>query len=295
VAIQPKIFRKQQNRKMKIKVFIFIAFIFSLSIFSQTTNEKYLKADNFLKENNISEAYKIYKEIKPQIQKNDTLYKYVVWYYVGVTTELEKTFRLKEDFNNSLNYGLEALSLIQENKEFFDQAFSEKEPWMTKNIIVSYFGLGKIEEAKKYKEILYKNYKEKTLPKGIDGYFNYDFYKLKDKNIWGYEWYPELPDDRFSSSFTKIVYYVYSTNPDGTDKDQLFRFHVLMYHQDGKNTKFDYLLERQIETDEATISGSYYQYTYKKDIDYKKLKENITEIITKEIEPSSKRTISKKK
>lgn len=280
---------------MKIKVFIFIAFIFSLSIFSQTTNEKYLKADNFLKENNISEAYKIYKEIKPQIQKNDTLYKYVVWYYVGVTTELEKTFRLKEDFNNSLNYGLEALSLIQENKEFFDQAFSEKEPWMTKNIIVSYFGLGKIEEAKKYKEILYKNYKEKTLPKGIDGYFNYDFFKLKDKNIWGYEWYPELPDDRFSSSFTKIVYYVYSTNPDGTDKDQLFRFHVLMYHQDGKNTKFDYLLERQIETDEATISGSYYQYTYKKDIDYKKLKENITEIITKEIEPSSKRTISKKK
>ena len=56
---------------MKIKVFIFITFIFSLSIFSQTTNEKYLKADNFLKENNISEAYKIYKEIKPQIQKND--------------------------------------------------------------------------------------------------------------------------------------------------------------------------------------------------------------------------------
>lgn len=280
---------------MKIKLFIFIAFIFSLIIFSQTTNEKYLKADDFLKENNIPEAYKIYKEIKPQIQKNDTLYKYVIWYYVGTTIELEKTFRLREDFNNSLNYGLEALSLIQENRDLFDQVFAEKEPWMTKNIIVSYFSLGKIEEAKKYKEILYKNYKEKTLPKGIDEYFNYDFFKLKDKNIWGYEWYPELPDDRFSSSFTKIVYYVYSTNPDGTDKDQLVRFHVLMYHQDGKNTKFDYLLERQIETDEATISGSYYQYTYKKDIDYKKLRENIIEIITKDIEPSSRRIISKKK
>ncbi|MDD3773652.1 MAG: hypothetical protein PHC38_13490, partial [Weeksellaceae bacterium] len=76
---------------------------------------------------------------------------------------------------------------------------------------------------------------------------------------------------------------------------QLFRFHVLMYHQDSKNAKFDYLLEKQMETDEATISGSYYQYTYKENIDYKKLKDDIKEIVTKEIEPSSRRTIPKRK
>lgn len=279
------------------KIFIlFISLTISALTFGQTNvNEKYSQAEKLLKADDIKGAYSLLKELKPQVATKDSLYNYVVWYYVATTTEIESEYRKKEDYSNSLKYGLEALQTIQENKQYFDEKFAEKEPWMSKNIIVSYFGLGQVENAKKYKEKLYQGYKDKTLPKGIDGYFNYDFFKLKDKNIWGYEWYPELPDDRFSSSFTKVVYYVYSTNEDGTDKDQLFRFHVLMYHQDSKDTKFDYLLERQIETDEATISGSYYQYTYKKDIDYKKLKEDIKEIVTKEIEPSSRRVIQKQK
>lgn len=66
-----------------------------------------------------------------------------------------------------------------------------------------------------------------------------------------------------------------------------------MFHQDSKDAIFDYLLEKQMETNEATISGSYYQYTYNADIDYKKLKEDIKEIISKEIEPSSRRTMPK--
>ncbi|MEZ4805201.1 MAG: hypothetical protein R2852_06895 [Bacteroidia bacterium] len=153
-----------------------------------------------------------------------------------------------------------------------------------KNLIVSYFGLGQIEKAKKHKDILYKAYKQKKLPEGIDGYFNFHFFKFKDKNIWGYEWYPKLPKDRISSSFTKIVYYVYSTNPDGTDNEQLYRFHVLMFHKISKETKFDYLLVKKVETDKGLISSSYYQYTYLEDIDYKKLSDDIKEILTNEIE-----------
>jgi hypothetical protein len=264
--------------------------------FSQINfRDKYLKADSLLKANNTYEAYTIFKEIQPQIEKTDTLYNYVVWYYIGATSQLEKESVMKEDYTNSLKYGLEALKLIQDNKEYFDPKFAEREQWMIKNIIVSYFGLGQLDEVKKYKDVLYKGYKEKTLPKGIDVYFNFDFFKLGDKNIWGYEWYPELPDDRFSSSFTKVVYYVYSTNTDGSDNQQLYRFHVLMFHQDSKDAKFDYLLERQQETDEATVSGSYYKYTYKKDIDYKKLKEDIKEIINSNLQPDTRRTIPKRK
>lgn len=221
------------------------------------------------------------------------MYNYVTWYYEATTSHLENENRLNENYQNSLNFGLEALEIIQKNKQYFNEKFAEKEPWMIKNIIVSYFGLGQIEEAKKYKDILYQSYKDKTLPKGIDGYFNFDFFKFKDKNVWGYEWFHDLPKNRFSSSFTKVVYYVYSTNEDGSDKEQLYRFHVLMFHKDNKDIKFDYLLERQIETEEATISGSYYQYTYTEDIDYKKLKTDIVEILTNEIEPSSRRTVPK--
>jgi hypothetical protein len=286
----------QKNEKMKRIIISFICVTLSALTFGQTdVNEKYEQVEKLLKADDTKGAYSLLKEIKLHLETEDSLYQYVVWYYVATASELESEYRRKEDYSNSLKYGLEALQAIQENKEYFDEKFAEREPWMNKNIIVSYFGLGQIENAKKYKEKLYQGFKDKKLPEGIDGYFNFDFFKLKDKNIWGYEWYPELPDDRFSGSFTKVVYYVYSTNEDGTDKDQLFRFHVLMFHQDSKNSKFDYLLERQIETDIAIVSGSYYQYTYKKDIDYKKLKEDIKEIVTQEIEPSTRRTIHKRK
>jgi len=257
--------------------------------------KKYHTADSLLETNNFSGAYNIFKEIEPKCDKKDTLYSYILWYYVGATSELEKQNRTSEKFDKSLQFGLEALTLIEKGKSYFDEKFASREYWMQKNLVVSYFGLGQIENAIKRKDILYKAYKDKKLPDGLDENFNFSFFRCEDKNIWGYEWYPELPEDRFSSSFTKIVYYVYSTNPDRTDKDELFRFHVLMYHQDSKKAKFDYLLEKQVETNEAKISGSYYQYTYKKDIDYKKLKDDIKEIVTKEIEPSSKRTIPKRK
>jgi hypothetical protein len=278
---------------MKYIAFL-VALVTSTSMMGQTKiKEQYLKADSLLQAGDTKGAYNLFKELKQQVETKDTLYNYVVWYYVSATTKLESDYRKKEDYTNSLNYGLEALDIIQGNKQFFDEKFAEREQWMTKNIIVSYFGLEKFDEAKKYKDKLYQEYTNKTLPKGIDGYFNFDFFRLNEKNIWGYEWYPEIPEDRFSSSFTKVVYYVYSTNPDGTDKDQLFRFHVLMFHQDSKDAKFDYLLEKQMETDKATVSGSYYKYTYAKDIDYKKLRNDIKEIVTKGIEPDSRRTILK--
>lgn len=278
-----------------IKILFFLLLTTAFSFGQNLSIEKYQKAEDLLKANEILSAYKIFKELNSQVSKTDTLYNYVTWYYEATTSHLESENRLKEKYQTSLKYGLEALNIIQSNKEYFNQSFAEKEPWMVKNIIVSYFGLGQIDDAKKYKDILYQSYKDESLPKGIDSYFNFDFFKFNDKNVWGYEWYPELPDDRFSSSFTKVVYYVYNTNEDGTDNEQLYRFHVLMYHQENKDTKFDYLLERQIETDEATISGSYYQYVYKKDIDYKKLKSDIIEILTNKIEPSSRRTIPKRK
>lgn len=277
-----------------ILTFIFLA-VTSMAFAQTDILIKYQSAESLLQENKFLDAYNIFKEIEAKCNTKDTLYPNILWYYVGSTTELEKQNRLNEKFDKSLQYGLEALNLIEKGKKYFDHKFALREYWMHKNIIVSYFGLGEINKAKKHKDILYAAYKKKKLPDGIDGYFNFDYFKLDDKNIWGYEWYPELPKDRFSSSFTKIVYYVYSTNPDGTDKDQLYRFHVLMFHQVNKNTKFDYLLEKQFETDNANISGSYYQYTYKEDIDYKKLKEDVIEIVTKGIEPSTRRTIMKRK
>jgi len=281
--------------KTKIYFLIAISILSTNLLFSQTNtiNEIYADASNLLKENKIEKAYELYKKLYSKVDSQDTLKNYITWYYIGTASELESQSRMNENFEKSLTYGLESLKLIQDNKSNFNESFAEREPWMIKNIIVSYFGLNNFDKAKEYKSILYKRYNENNLPKGIDNYFNFDFFRLGDKNIWGYEWFAELPENRFSSSFTKVIYYVYSTNPDGSDKEQLYRFHVLMFHQDPKDAKFDYILERQIETDKGMVSGSYYQYTYKEDIDYKKLRNDIIEIVTKEIEPDTRRTISK--
>lgn len=277
-----------------ILTFIFLL-IATFTIGQKENLTKYQTADSLLRAEDYIDAYNILKEIEVKCDQKDTLYGNILWYYLGAIWELEDQNRNKEQFETSIKFGLEALELMKKGKSLFNEEFTTREFWMHKNLIVSYFGLNQFDKAEKHKDILYKAYKHNRLPKGIDNYFNFDFFKMNDKNIWGYEWYQELPQDRFSSSFTKIVYYVYSTNPDGTDKDQLYRFHVLMFHQDSKKAKFDYLLERQLETEEATISGSYYQYTYKEDIDYQKLRDDIKEIISKEIEPSSRRTILKQK
>lgn len=280
---------------MKKYLTILLLSVSAVTFGQSEISQKYQTANSLLQKGNFVESVKILREIEASCDKMDTLYNYILWYYVGVTTELENQNRMTEKFDSSLKYGLEALELIKKGRSRFDEKFAAREYWMTKNIIVSYSGLGQYDAAKKYSDFLYKSYKDKTLPDGIDGYFNFDFFKLNGHNVWGYEWYPELPNDRFSSSFTKIVYYVYSTNPDGSDKDQLYRFHVLMFHQSSQDAKFDYLLEKQTETDEVILSGSYYQYTYKADIDYKKLKNDVKEIITKGIEPSSRRSIPKRK
>jgi hypothetical protein len=255
---------------------------------------KYNTADSLLRIDQYLEAYKILKEIEPKCNKKDTLYDNILWYYVSATSQLEYQNRMNEEFEISLKYELEALELIEKGKSRFDEKFASREFWMHKNIIVSYFGLGQLDKAQKHKDILYKAHKEKKLPKGIDEYFNFTFFKWEDKNIWGYEWYEELPEDRSSKSFSKIVYYVYSTNADGSDKAQLYRLEVLMFHKFDNSTKFDYVLTKKLETAKNEISGTLYAYTYNEKIDYIKLQSDIKEVLKGNYKPESKSIIQKK-
>ncbi len=273
---------------MKITSFLILLIVTTFSYGQTQILEKYKLADSLFQANNISAAYKIFKEIEPKCDTKDTLYNYILWYYVGAATQLEKGFRDKEKFDSSLHYGLEALKLIEKGKAYFDDNFALREYFMTKNIIVSCFGLGQLENANKYKDFLYAAYKEKKLPKGMDEYYNFSFFKWDNKNVWGYEWFEELPDNRFERSFSKVVYYVYSTNPDGTDKDQLYRLHVLMFHKIDPSIKFDYVLTKRLETAKNEVSGTLYAYTYDKNIDFKKLQADIKEVLKGNYQPDTK-------
>lgn len=269
--------------------------ISSLSFGQTELLRKCRLADSLLQAKEFKATYNICKEIEQECNKQDTIYSYMLWDYTNAATQIEKAFRDNQQFDSSLRYGLEALQLIEKAKPYYGKKFGSREYFMTKNIVVSYFGLGQLDNAKKYKDILYQAYKDKALPEGMDEYFNFTFYKWEDKNIWGYEWFEELPEDRFSKSFSKIVYYVYSTNPDGTDKDQLYRLHVLMFHNIDPSNKVDYVLTKRLETATNEVSGTFYAYTYTKDIDYKKLQADIKEVLKGNYEPNTKSKTTIKK
>lgn len=271
-----------------------MAVLFFSSLYSQnSTIEIYEKADSLFQAGNSLEAFPLYKKLEEKIESNDTLYKYILWYYTQCTSNLEAANRSSENWNESLMYGQIAISLIEKGKSYFNEDFAVREYWMYKNLTVSCFGLNKIKEANEYRKLLYTAHSKGNLPDGIHEYFNFEFFKLDDKNVWGYEWFAELPKDRYSSSFSKIVYYVYSTNPDGSDKEQLYRLHVLMYHGDNKN--FDYVMDKRLETATEEIGGTLYSYTYKEDIDLAKLRTDVREIVNTSPQPDTERKLIKKK
>ena len=189
-------------------------------------------------------------------------------YYV-TTFLFEMICRYQEKFEEALKLNEEMMALRKPQTDYF----------AIRNKIVCYSGLGNYEKAAENRTLLYKAHKKKKLPCEYElcHYYNFDFFKVDTLNIWGYEWYDELPKNRFSTSFTKVVYYVYSTNPDGSDKDQLYRLHLIMFH--GTDMPFDYIMEKHISTEDGEMRNSMYQYTYKANIDYEKLHNDVREIV----------------
>lgn len=249
----------------------------------------YQDAKSLLESNEIDKAYLKFKELESTLTKSDTLYDYALWFKVLSGTYLEKVNRMQEKFDKSLEFAVETLSDIEKNALLFEADYTKRKYFMMKNIVVGNYGVENFQEGKHWKEKLYEANAKNLLPDGLDGSFNFDYFKFEDKNIWGYEWFAELPEDRFSTSFTKVLYYVYSTNPDGSDKDQLYRLHVLMFH--GSDQKFDYVLDKRLENAAGNeISGTLYAYTYKEDIDFEKLKNDVKAVLKGNLKPDTTRT-----
>ena len=216
------------------------------------------------------EAYQYAKQRWQGISANKSqAYKDATVDYYKTAYMLELVYRYQENFGEALKLNEEMLTLMKPETDYF----------AIRNKIVCYSGLGNYKKAAENRALLYKAYKKDKLPCEYElcHYYNFDFFKIDTLNIWGYEWYDELPKNRFSTSFTKVVYYVYSTNPDGSDKDQLYRLHLIMFH--GIDMPFDYIMTRYISTENGEIRGSMYEYTYKENIDYEKLHNDVIEIV----------------
>jgi hypothetical protein len=267
------------------RLLLIASFIYSFTLLAQERNipqqfliyKQYKYADSLMKARNYIDAYKILKVIEPLADKRDSaIYPHIIWDYTIALSALELEALSKENWRFSLSYGIEALGVIKKGNEFFDGEYPQREYWMFSNIIVSYFGLGYPEKAKEYQDKLYAAHKERLLPEGIDKSFNFEFFKWNGNNVWGDEYYT----DRGDANASKIVYYIYNTNPDGNDKDLLYRIHMTRATRpNSKGVKTDYVLSKELETATNDTSGTFYAYTYNNPVNYNKLRADVRQVL----------------
>ena len=261
------------------KLLTVILTVISGVIFGQEDNlEKYSIADSLYMSGNIDSALIKFSELEDTLDKQDTLYVYSLWYYGNCLAIKEEINRNIENWNESLKYGLEFLKVIDKATGYFDDEYYNQKYWMYKNITLAYFGLSKHEEAKPYQEKLYRAYHEKQLPEGIDGYYNFEKFRFDSLNVWAYEWYPELGDKETEGSFSKHVYYIYSTDMNGNDTDQLFTLQTVKVHKSDNNMP-DYVLTRREYVEGGENSNTIWSYTFNSSVNYQKLHEAVVEYL----------------
>src|SRR5690554_2648270 len=105
------------KRNMMIKLNIWILILIPVIGFGQgDLLSEYEKAEILLRMNKIDSAYVKFNDLEKSITKNDTLYEYALWYKIMTATHLEEIHRLNENFEKSLEFGLDALDGIEKGK-----------------------------------------------------------------------------------------------------------------------------------------------------------------------------------
>ena len=236
-------------------------------------------ADHHFENKDYDNAKSKYESLKLEVEKGSNDYAYAADQIAMIYFFQRENLRQEGKYKKSIEYLEEFIKYIEsENKNIRPFWNDEKKFFLIKTIIQNYFSLGEYDKAKEYQQILYKAYDEKKLPEGINEFYSFDMFEWEDKNVWGYEWFPKLGDPETEGSFSKIVYYVFSTDENGQDEDQLYRLHVLKVHKIEKKMP-DYVLTKRLETATNEVSGTLWSYTYNSPIDYKKLKKDIEEVL----------------
>ncbi|MBQ5532640.1 MAG: hypothetical protein IIU04_03760, partial [Bacteroidales bacterium] len=189
---------------------IFVSLLFALSacpVMAQTkVDPDILHINSLIKAGKLEEAHAFAKEKYQAANPSDSSYLNAVITLFLTDYECERLLRLQEDFSKSMEINQELLKIIQLHKKYFIKEFANLanlEFFVYRNLTVCHTGLKEYDNAQKYRKLLYKAQKKGKLPceYNLCQYFNFDFFKVDTLNVWGYEWYDQLPKNRFSSSF----------------------------------------------------------------------------------------------
>ncbi|MBL7713243.1 MAG: hypothetical protein JNL13_12280 [Chitinophagaceae bacterium] len=215
-------------------------------------------------------ALRLYKSIRGNLKEVDADYSYTVDKIAKSLFYCQYDEHQIGNYQSSLMLSKELLDMLDRDKKYLDTSLDSKKYWLYKNMVMGYFSMGELQKAKVFQDLLYKAYKNQTLPEGIDKYYCFEKFVYKGMNVWGYEWYPQLGDKETEGSFSKHVYYIYTRDDKGNDKEQQYTLHTVKIHKLNGNEP-DYVLTKRFSTNEQEISESIWTFTFSNPIDYSQL------------------------
>lgn len=257
--------------------------VFSNIILGQTTILKLNKAFELYDSKQYDNSYKQFNTLKNEILPTDTLFKDLAFGLTASTYFRQLKAKNANDWDNTVLLANEFLKDLDVYNNFINEGLLEKRYFAYKDLIVAYLGLNKRDSASVYQKKLYEAYSKKMLPDGINKSYNFQKLNWNSLNVWGYEWYANLGEKETEGSFSKQVYYVYSADSLGQDKNLLFRLHSLKIHKlTPDDPKADYVLTYyKPNKDGSEGSKTLWKYTFSNPIDNIELEKAILDFLEK--------------
>lgn len=286
--------RRSPARDMSVAltVGLCLAVVSAASCLAQEPEARFERATALYQDGRLNDALAILVELDGSEEIDEQpLIENVRRAHVSTLFLLGKAAQATEDWQSAREFYEQLLTVLERPQDALSSELiadlETRRYWTYKNMVLACHGLKDLDAAATWREKLYQARRDELLPTGLDEYFNFDFFRHESLNIWGYEYYPELGDPETEGSFSKYVYFVYDTNEDGTDKDQLFRLHVLKFHKLNPTEQPDFVLTARRGGGAEEASRTLYDYTYNTPVDFEKLRSDIEKLVGEYAEQSS--------
>jgi hypothetical protein len=256
-------------------------------ILGQTYDINKLKAAyDCLEKKDYASSLKLFQEIYARADKSDRYFRDIAYGRAASLFFSLGDVMKRNDWNRVIELGDGLITVLDADKDVLDPVLLEKKYWAVKDLIVAYFGLGQRDKAKPFQEVLYEAYQQKQLPEGINLSYNFEKFVHDGLNVWGYESYAQLADQEPGASFSKHVYYIFSRDNEGNDKEELFTLETVGVHKLSPDLP-DFVLTRRVRVEESLRSETYWDFTFNDPVDYEKLHQAIIEFLKGGAKPSS--------
>lgn len=237
------------------------------------------------------EALELIRDLNEAEDLDESLKQNARMALLSTLSKLSQASRSKEQWKVARKYSEETLEWLDKSTTEFEGEVLEqlkvRRLWACKNMVLACHGLGEFEKANEYRKELYDAWDNEALPDGLNRCFNFSFFRHQNKNVWGYEYYPELDDTEVGESFSKFVFFIYSTNDDGSDKEQLYRLHVLKFHNLlGEPSEVDFILTKRWMVGEEEGSLTCPEFTWSNPVNTEQLGKDILRYLEENPEPS---------